>query len=431
MKDGGRLAAAVEVLTDIESRRRPAQEALKDWGSSHRFAGSGDRVAIGNLVFDALRRKLSFAWMMGDDSPRALALATYIAGWGQSIDELDAALEADRHAPDALSDNERERLGALSLEGAPDWVKADVPEWLWPEFSASFGEEAIGEGQALAERAPIDLRVNRLKADREKLLRRLAHLSPEAAPISPVGIRISLKGGGARSPHVQAEEGFQKGWFELQDEASQIAALLAGAEPGQQVLDYCAGGGGKTLALAGEMENRGQLYAYDTDRLRLAPIYDRLKRAGVRNIQVRDPKVADLAELEGRMDVVFADVPCSGTGVWRRRPDLKWRLTANALSVRHEEQRDALAAACRFVRPGGRLVYATCSLLASENTGQLQAFLQDHRDFQAEAVAPRWRDVFGETAREPRYDALGFATLSPAQTGTDGFFVSFLSRKAE
>lgn len=430
MKDGGRLAAAIEVLSDIETRRRPAQEALKDWGSSHRFAGSGDRVAIGNLVFDALRHKSSLAWMMGSDSARALALATYVAGWEQPVDALSVVIAGDRHAPEELSDDERRRLAAQSLEGAPDWVKADVPEWLWPEFSAVFGDEAVAEGQALAARAPIDLRVNRLKADRDKVLRRLAHLSPEPTPISPLGVRIRLKGGGARSPHVQAEEGFQKGWFELQDEASQIAVLLAGAESGQQVLDYCAGGGGKTLALAAEMDNRGQLYAYDADRLRLAPIYDRLRRAGARNIQVRDPKAGDLADLEGRMDLVFADVPCSGTGVWRRRPDTKWRLSAHALAERQEEQREALLAASRFVRPGGRLVYATCSLLAGENTGQLAAFLQDNPDFRAEDVAPRWREVFPQAPVEPRYAGQGFAMLSPRGTGTDGFFVSILTRKA-
>ncbi|MBA5776840.1 RsmB/NOP family class I SAM-dependent RNA methyltransferase [Stappia sp. F7233] len=429
MKDGGRLAAAIDVLSDIETRRRPVQEALKDWGASHRFAGSGDRVAIGNLVFDALRHKLSSAWKMGDESARALVLATYVLDWERGLDALDSALAEDRHAPQPLTDDERQRLAGPSLEGAPDWVRADVPEALWQEFSAAFGGDAIAEGQALASRAPIDLRVNRLKADRDKVLKRLSHINAEAAPISPIGVRIAPTTGGGRSPHVQAEEGFQKGWFELQDEGSQIAALLARVQPGQQVLDYCAGGGGKTLALAGEMDNRGQVYAYDADRLRLAPIYDRLKRAGARNVQVRDPKTGGLDDLEGRMDLVFTDAPCSGTGVWRRRPDSKWRLTSNAIAGRRQEQRDVLDAAARYVRDGGMLVYVTCSLLPGENGRQVTDFLDRNADFEAVSLKPVWDDVLGADAPQPRFDENGFATLSPARTNTDGFFVGALRRR--
>lgn len=430
MKDGGRLAAAIDVLSDIETRRRPVQEALKDWGASHRFAGSGDRVAIGNLVFDALRRKASLAWLMGDESARALALATFVLGWERGLEALEGALAEDRHAPLPLSEEERRRLESANLDGAPDWVKADVPEALWPEFREAFGDDAVDEGRALASRAPIDLRVNRLKADREKVLKRLSHLAATQTPISPVGVRIAPAEAGGRTPHVQAEEGFQKGWFELQDEGSQVAALLARAEGGQQVLDYCAGGGGKTLALAGEMDNRGQIYAYDADRLRLAPIYERLRRAGARNVQVRDPKTGGLDDLEGRMDLVFADAPCSGTGVWRRRPDSKWRLTPNAIAGRRQEQRDVLDAAARYVRDGGRLVYVTCSLLPAENSRQVLDFLERNGGFEAVALEPVWAEIFDPQVPLPRFDAHGFATLSPARTGTDGFFVSVLRRKA-
>lgn len=428
MKDGGRLAAAIDVLSDIESRRRPVQEALKDWGASHRFAGSGDRVAIGNLVFDALRSKASLSFIMDDASPRALALGVYALSWGRGAAGLREAFDADMHAPAALSAEEQTRLEKATLDGAPDWVRADVPEWLWPEFSSFFGVDAVAEGRTLAGRAPIDMRVNRLKADREKVLKRLRHTGAEPTPISPLGVRIIPAEGPGRMPHVQAEEGFQKGWFELQDEASQIAALLAGAREGEQVLDYCAGGGGKTLALAGEMGNRGQIYAFDADRLRLAPIHERLRRAGVRNVQIRDPQTGGLDDLESRMDLVFADVPCSGTGVWRRRPDSKWRLSEKALEGRWAEQRDVIRAASRYVRPGGRLVYVTCSLLPSENSVQVEAFLSEKPEFSAVSVREEWQGVLGTPGDNARFDASGFATLSPARSGTDGFFVSILRR---
>ncbi|NRG18980.1 RsmB/NOP family class I SAM-dependent RNA methyltransferase [Rhizobiales bacterium] len=429
MKDGGRIAAAIDVLTDIESRRRPVQDALKDWGTSHRFAGSGDRVAIGNLVFDALRSKASLSFMMNDASPRSLALAVYGISWGGGMEGIASALEDDRHAPPPLSEEEAERLKAASLEGAPDWIRADVPEWLWPEFSTEFGEDAVTEGRSLASRAPIDMRLNRLKASREKLLKRLHHLGAEPMSLSPLGLRIAPAEGAGRMPHVQAEESFRKGWFELQDEASQIAALLAGAKGGDQVLDLCAGGGGKTLALAGEMENRGQIYAYDADRLRLAPIHERLRRAGVRNVQIRDPQTGGLEDLEARMDLVFADAPCSGTGVWRRRPDSKWRLSERALGGRKAEQRDVIRTASKYVRPGGRLVYVTCSLLPSENRDQLISFLEEDRRFKPLDLKAEWGRVLGGTADRARFDDSGFATLSPARSGTDGFFVSILRRE--
>ncbi len=427
MKDGGRLAAAVDVLTAIESQRQPVQAVLKDWGQSHRFAGSGDRVAIGNLVFDALRRRSSLAWVMKSETPRSLVLATYVLSWERGLGALDAALADDRHAPEPVTPDERSRLTAASLENAPAWVRADVPEWLWPQFQEAFGADAEAEGRALGERAPIDLRVNTIKTNRDKVLKRLAHLDAEGTRISPVGIRLNVPKGDARAPHVQAEEGYRKGWFELQDEASQVAALLASARPGEQVLDLCAGGGGKTLALAAEMDNRGQIYAYDSDRLRLAPIHERLARAGARNVQVRDPKVSQLDDLGSRMDLVFIDAPCSGTGVWRRRPDSKWRLSANALAGREQEQAAVLREASRFVRPGGRLVYATCSLLPSENIAQVHSFLADAPDFRLEDLAESWPARFGADAPQPRLEA-GTLTLSPARTATDGFFVAVLTR---
>ncbi|WP_420415428.1 RsmB/NOP family class I SAM-dependent RNA methyltransferase [Roseibium sp.] len=428
MKDGGRLAAAIEVLEEVERRHRPVQVALKEWGAAHRFAGSGDRTVIGNLVFDALRNRASLSAIMQEDTPRALALATYVLTWDKGLEALTTVLTDDRHAPEPLSEDETARLSDETSEDMQPWQAADVPEWLWPKFEAVFGERAVEEGRALSERAPVDMRVNTLKSERGKLLKKLAHAGAEATKLSPLGMRIEAKPGLGRMPHVQAEEGYRKGWFDLQDEASQLAALLAKAEPGFQVLDYCAGGGGKTLALAAAMENKGQLYAYDADRLRLAPIHERLQRAGVRNIQVRDPASSNLQDLEGQMDLVFIDAPCTGTGVWRRRPDSKWKLTEKALNDRIKDQQHVLANAKEYVKIGGRLIYATCSILPEENSDQVERFLKDNPEFKSVSAKDVWRNQL-EGKAEPAYvTGRGDLTLTPASTGTDGFFVAILER---
>lgn len=430
MKDGGRLSAAIEVLTEVETRHRPVQVALKEWGAAHRFAGSGDRTVIGNLVFDSLRNKSSLSAKMQGNAPRLLALATYVLTWGNSIEMLAEAIENDRHAPEPLSEQEVHCLTNQPIDELDLSDLADVPKWLWADFEAVFGARAVEEGKALATRAPVDLRTNTLKSDREKILKRLAHTGAIASDLSPNGVRIVAKPGMARMPHIQAEEGYRKGWFELQDEASQLAALLAKAQPGEQALDYCAGGGGKTLALAAAMQNKGQLYAYDADRLRLAPIHERLQRAGVRNIQVRDPASSTLEDLEGQMNLVFIDAPCTGTGVWRRRPDSKWRLAEKALLDRLDDQRHVLQNASKYVKPGGRLVYVTCSVLPRENQEQATWFLENNPDFRSLSALDVWKDHL-PSKETPKYiSERGDLLLTPASTGTDGFFVALFQREA-
>jgi 16S rRNA (cytosine967-C5)-methyltransferase len=241
-------------------------------------------------------------------------------------------------------------------------------------------------------------------------------------------LRIAPVEGARRHPNVQAEEAFQRGRFEIQDEGSQLCALLVGTKPGEQVLDFCAGAGGKTLALAARMENRGQIFAFDADRNRLAPIYDRLKRAGARNVQVRAPAPGALDDLVGRMDRVLVDAPCTGTGVWRRRPDAKWRVTPEALAKRIGEQDHVLAEAARYVRPGGVLAYATCSLLPPENGERIAAFLAAHADFSPAPMKEAWSAALPQV--EAPAPAIGEAAmlLSPRRTGTDGFFLALLRR---
>jgi 16S rRNA (cytosine967-C5)-methyltransferase len=426
MKPGPRIKAAVEILEDIFVRHRPVALALAEWGKSHRFAGSGDRNAIGGLVYDALRRRASIAWAMGADTPRVLAIGAAISALGLDPRSVIEACDGSQWSPEQLSEAEAAGL-TRDLASAPAHVQADVPEWLWPAFERVFGGRAVAEGQAMARRAPADLRVNTLKSTREKVMKSLASFGPVETALSPLGVRIPPPAGTARTPNLTAEAAFQAGWFDIQDEGSQVAALLSGAGPRLQVLDLCAGGGGKTLAMAAQMQNTGQIYAYDEDRMRLKPIFERVKRAGVRNVQILRAGDRDALEALGpRFDVVLIDAPCTGTGTWRRRPEAKWRLKPESLSGRTADQRAVLELGAGLVRPGGQLVYVTCSILPEENTDQIEAFLSSEPRFSKIA----WRDVWSEKIGTPPPHSAGqdphSLTLSPGLHGTDGFFISIL-----
>ncbi len=427
MTPAARISAAIEVLEIIETRHRPAADALKEWGQSHRFAGSKDRSAIGTLVFDALRHKASSAYLLGASDPRAVILGALRQVGGLDVDAIAGLFTGDQYAPAALSDAERERLTTGSLDGAPAHVRGDYPEWLAQGFEDAFGDHAVEEGRALAERAPVDLRVNGLKGDREKALKQISHLAPVATPLSRLGLRINI-GADGRGPALAAEPAYVKGLVEVQDEGSQLMALLAGVQPGQQVLDLCAGGGGKTLALAALMENRGQIFATDSDGRRLMPIFPRLERAGARNVQVRAPRGPKdvLAGLEERCDVVLVDAPCTGTGAWRRNPDAKWRMRPGALEQRIKDQDEVLIRAARYVKTGGALVYITCSVLRSENEERVAAFLE-HND----GWLPRDAAHMARMAALPELGAHASPfgpgiRLSPRTTGTDGFYIAVL-----
>lgn len=427
MRLPGRLSAAIAVLDDVERRHRPVAEALKAWGLDHRFAGSGDRAAIGNLVYDALRRRLSHAYAMGADTPRALVLAVAVRDWGETPASLAALFATDPHAPAPLSADETARLTAAEpLAGAPDHIRADLPEWAVPSLARSLGAGWVAEGRALAARPPLDLRVNTLKSDRERAAKALARTGAVATGLSPLGLRIAAGNRDSRTPNVQADEAYLKGWVEVQDEGSQIVALLAGAEPGEQILDLCAGAGGKTLALAAAMRNSGQIFAHDSDRHRLAPIYDRLKRNGARNVQVRPPGPDALADLVGRMDRVVIDAPCTGTGTWRRRPDAKWKLTPAQLAERSAEQAAILAEGARYVKPGGVLAYITCSLLDEENGAQMDRFAAAQPGFTP--VEPALAALAPEAAERMRLGPQGRVLLTPLRTDTDGFFLTLFRR---
>ncbi|MFZ5718376.1 MAG: RsmB/NOP family class I SAM-dependent RNA methyltransferase [Pseudomonadota bacterium] len=425
MRDGGRLAAAIEIVEEIEARHRPVRLALKAWGDRSRFAGAKDRAWVSGLVLDVLRRRRSLGWRMGDESPRAAALGVLRFLWGWPVERVAEAAADEAHGPGPLSEADRAALEApRDLSAAPTAVRGDYPDWLDASLARAFGEARAEEGAALAERAPVDLRVNTLKTDPDRALKALATFQPEAPGLSPLALRIPAPDPAARSGAVEAIPQFGKGWFEVQDLGSQAAALSAGEVKGKQVLDLCAGGGGKTLALAAAMANTGQIYAYDSDARRLTDTVRRGERAGVRNLQVRTPLNPDpLKDLKGRMDVVFIDAPCTGTGSWRRHPDTKWRLTPEALARRQADQDQVLDDGAGFVKLGGRMVYVTCSVLPEEDEDRVEAFLARHPGFARRPAA-------ADPALTPFLTPNGDLRLTPRTSNTDGFYVAVLEKIA-
>lgn len=445
MRLSGRIAAAIEILEDFEARRVPLKTAIADWSRTNRYAGAKDRAWISGLCLDVLRRRNSLAAAMGDEGARAGVLGGLRFMWGVSAEELAAAV-VEEHGPGALSLQELEKLSSSSVglgpglrrgergEGDAPSSAGDFPEWLAPHVARAFGDRASDVMAAFCERADIDLRINTLKASPDKALAALKTVNAEAVPFLNTAGRIAAPDPSEKAPAVTVIPAFNKGWVEVQDLGSQIAATAAGAVKGAQVLDYCAGGGGKTLALAAMMENTGQLYAYDRDARRLAPLFERAKRAGVRNLQIRSPAGGeDLSGLEGKMDVVFIDAPCTGAGTWRRHPDTKWRLTEKQLQTRMEEQDAVLKEASRYVKPGGRFVWVTCSFLLEENEDRLAAFLAAHTEFSRARALDYMKQsglltAQGEAALAGCVTPDGATRLTPDKIRADGFFVAVLVR---
>jgi 16S rRNA (cytosine967-C5)-methyltransferase len=431
MTPAARLSAAIELIETIDAQRVPAAKALKEWGTAHRYAGSGDRAAISGLIWDVLRRRSSSAFLMGADTPRARVLGMLKLERGMDADTIAALCDGSRFAPEPLTEAERAALTSRNLDAAPPHIAGDYPEWLDAPLAAVFGDDRVAEATAMASRAPLDLRVNTLKAKREKVLASLKHLGARETPWSPLGLRIEL-GADARNPGIHAEEDFIKGAIEVQDEGSQLAAMFTAAKPGEQVIDLCAGAGGKTLALAAMMQGKGRLIATDHDKRQLAPIYERLSRAGVHNAEIRAPKGEDdpLADIRASADLVLIDAPCTGTGTWRRNPDAKWRMRPGALEVRLKDQAAVLDRAAALVKPRGRIVYVTCSVLPSENGDQVRGFISRHPEFSIqppnETASVLWdkaEDFEKAALRSPE----GWL-MTPRRTGTDGFFVSVLKK---
>jgi 16S rRNA (cytosine967-C5)-methyltransferase len=435
MTPAARVQAAIELLARIEALDRPADGVVRGYLRSRRYIGSKDRRAISDLVYGVLRARSRLDWWIGRASPEASAARgraiAYLALEGAtSAGDVAALFDGGRYHPPPLEPEEQTLVDALqgcALDhpDQPEWVRGELPEWLLPAIREALGEGLEAELAALRAEAPLDLRVNTLKCDRQGALAALAAEGIAAAPtpLSPLGLRVE---GRHALPGLAA---FRDGLVEVQDEGSQLVALLTDARPGQSVLDLCAGAGGKTLALAAAMDNRGRLVAADTDVDRLERARPRLERAGV---TIAEPHVLDgpedpwLIEQAGSFERVLIDAPCTGSGAWRRNPDARWRLTPEALAGFVRDQGEILALAAPLVAPGGRLVYATCSLLPEENARQRARFREQHPDFAPVVLAAVWEAVVGGSC--PAAD--GELLLTPARHGTDGFYLAVFARAA-
>lgn len=389
MTPSARLQAAIDIVEGLGASVASADRYVKEWFAARRFAGSGDRRAVAELVFRVLRHRASLTWRMQSESPRALVTAALLA------DGLNPeSLFTGGYGPAPLTAEEQAVIAAPPAS-APSWVQGEYPEWLESELSRRFGDALADEMSAFATRAPVDLRVNSLKAVRDDVLAALKAGGFEVEAIGMLGIRCPP---GTRNLDKHAL--FLSGAFEIQDLAAQTSVELSGAKPGMRVLDLAAGAGGKSLALAAAMENKGEIIASDTRGAALAELEKRAKRAGADIIRAHvlgDPPA-------GPFDLVFLDAPCTGSGTWRRQPELKWRLTPGRLSALAATQDQLLEQAGELA--GTAMVYATCSILPQENQDRVAAFLARNPTFQR---------------AKPDFQA------SPAASGMDGFYAAFLT----
>jgi len=429
MTPAARIAAAIDLLEVVEGApKRPADAVANDFFRSRRYIGSGDRRAVSDRVWTILRARRRVGWWLGDapQSPRLLVAASLLLeGWTKS--GVQQAFSGGQFAAPPL---DRTESGILTrIEGhtidhpsMPDAVRLEIPDWLLGRLAARFGTSLQTEMAALSQPAPLDMRVNLLKASRDQVRAVLAAegLEAESTKLSPWGLRAE-----GRRP-VTSGPAFQSGLVEIQDEGSQLVAAIVGAAAGMRVVDWCAGAGGKTLALAGAMQNRGQIVACDISAIRLDGAVRRLRRAGVHNVErhLLEPGDKWLKRRAGTFDRVLIDAPCTGTGTWRRNPDARLRLKPTDLAELLPKQAGILDTAQSLVRKGGRLVYATCSLLEEENEAQVTSFLLRHADFAVVPLAAAW------PLEQPPPNGGDFLSLTPARHGTDGFFAAVLERTA-
>jgi 16S rRNA (cytosine967-C5)-methyltransferase len=388
MTPAARLQAAIDILST--GTAQPLDRQLKAWFRGHRFAGSGDRRAITERIYAIFRHHAHFTHRMGSGNPRALAIASLLAD-GENPENYFTG----GYGPAPLSDAERAAIAAAPLP-PPSWVEGEYPLWLEEELQRSFGARLAEEMRALQHRAPVDIRVNRLKARRDEVLAQLTADGLDCAKLENLPDAIRCSAGAALTAHPL----FTAGAFEIQDVAAQEAVMLCQAKPGMRVLDLTAGAGGKSLGLAAAMENKGKIVASDIREEALTELSRRANRAGAGIIHTH--LLGSLPQ--GPFDLVLLDAPCSGSGTWRRQPELKWRLSPERLASLCALQDQLLVQAASFQ---ARLVYATCSILRRENEDRVEAFLAAHPDFSREAM-----DFHA----------------SPAAIGSDGFYASVLTR---
>jgi len=406
----------VSALAAVLEFKHPADAVVSRYLRAHPILGQQDRAFVAETVFAALRRLRLLETMTGGRDPRRLVLAALTRLRGLSLRELDAALKT----------RERDWLAELKARAEDNSfaLRCDFPDWLLARLQKQYGEEELlALAQSLQQSAPLDLRVNVHKGERDAVLARLAAdgIAARATPYSPLGVRLEGK------PQINRHALFLQGAIEIQDEGSQLLCQLLAPRRGEMVADFCAGAGGKTLALGALMRGSGRLYAFDISEKRLAGLKPRLARSGLSNVHpqwISSENDARLKRLAGKLDRVLVDAPCSGLGTLRRNPDLKWRQDEATLSERRAKQDVILAAAAKLVKPGGLMLYATCSLLDEENAEVVQSFLATHDQFEL-------RPANAALAQQRiNLDTGEYLRLAPHLHGTDGFFAALLARKA-
>ncbi|MBU6299102.1 MAG: RsmB/NOP family class I SAM-dependent RNA methyltransferase, partial [Alphaproteobacteria bacterium] len=383
MKASARVQAAIDILESLGATAQPVDRYLRDYFHVRRYAGSKDRAFVAERVYTVMRHRSSLAWRMGSDDPRALVIGSLLVE-GVSGDALVGLFNGQGYGAPALTEAERAAIATPPAAEPPLHVRGEFPPFLEPELTRAFGTSLLDEMLALQARAPVDLRVNTLRAERNAVMAALRAdgFATEPMPYAPHGLRLPPAEGSAR---LGASSQFVDGAFEFQDEAAQIVALLCGAQPGMRVLDFAAGAGGKSLALAALMENKGEIVAHDVDPARLRQLAPRAARAAATIIRPTSKLPT------GTFDIVLIDSPCSGSGTWRRQPELRWRLKPERLRSLNTLQDDLLSQGAEHTALGGRLIYATCTLLPCENEDRIARFLSDHSDFAVLSAAEAWR----------------------------------------
>lgn len=437
MTPSARVQASIELWDKIWSSGVPMDTICGDYFRVRRYIGSSDRKAVVERVYDMMRSYARTGWWLqkvrAADTPRTRAIASLALNDALPRPHISDLFSGSRHAPEVLDQAEMKLAEALAGHTLnhpemPEDVLNECPRDMYGKIKAVFGPHFADEMTVMLEPASLDMRVNTIKAERESVKNGLVRHGIETTltPFSPVGLRAAAR------VHLAETKLLQQGVIEIQDEGSQLIALLCNAKPGSQVLDACAGGGGKTLAIAAQMKGKGRIVAMDNSTARLLRGKPRYVRAGIHNVEARsledEKQVKWLKRQKESFDVVLVDAPCTSSGTWRRNPDLRWRRQGPTMEDIVTLQGQILDRFQKCVKPGGKLVYATCSLYREENEHQIEAFLVKHPDFKVVPIKSAWAEaeLGGDCPCEGP-----FMRLSPKQTGTDGFFAAVVQRQAQ
>lgn len=435
MREPARIQCAIDLLARINAGRIPMDNVIRDFMAARRFIGSKDRTQIVERVYRIIRAHARLGWWMVQgkrpDTSRARVLADLVLNDQAAYENLQGLFTQGQYDPGPLDQDEIAFAAFLhgktiTNPAMPACIRAECPDWATEKLQILFGDDFEAQAAAMIDPAPLDLRVNTIKGTVDEAIDLLKadKVFVERMAYSPIGLRARGK------PFMGDTRAYKKGLVEIQDEGSQLIGLISGAKPGMRILDFCAGGGGKTLVLAAMMNNKGNIVATDNDARRLEKGKPRFRKAGVHNVELRcledEQHRKWLRRQKGAMDVVLVDAPCSSSGTWRRNPDLRWKCYGPTLEEIVRMQAEILDKVADKAKPGGRLVYATCSLFPEENEGQIAAFLERHPDYEVLDLEKAW-----EGLESPPPCKGPYLRLFPKTHGTDGFFAAILQRKSQ